>query len=168
MNQSLLISSTPFLSARKPSPPVGRKVLSRNDKGAANDSFPSHAFFPKRVSYHLLPPSLQLFLFPHWDTFQRLPIPQCPKLTLHHLIPLKRLQNQQKVHIFAIPLFQGSQQYFHHTTPDIRNKPLTNNPTRQSSVVTKLFLSTTRFIIAIPASKNPLVLPVYPFQPVLQ
>ena len=42
MNQSLTISScTPFLSARKRSPPVGGKVISRNDKGAANDSFPS-------------------------------------------------------------------------------------------------------------------------------
>lgn len=167
MNQSLLMSSsTTFLSARKPSPPVGGKVISRNDKGATNDSFPSHAFFPKRV-YHLLPPSLQLFVFAHRDTFQRLPIPQCPKLTFQHLIPLKRLQNQQKVHIFVIPLFQGSQQYFHHTTPDIRNKPLTNNPTPQSSQQLQNSFHY-RFIIPIPASKNPLVLPVYPFQPVLQ
>ena len=74
MNQSLLISSsTPFLSARKPSPPVGGKVLSRNDKGAANDSFPSHAFFPKS---QLSPPPTLPPAFP-------LPSPRYPSETTY-------------------------------------------------------------------------------------
>lgn len=97
MNQSLLMSSsTPFLSARKPSPPVGGKVISRNDKRATNDSFPSHAFFPKRVSYHLLPPPSSLPLFLYRMPFRDYLYPSVPKINISTSHPFKTVTKPTK------------------------------------------------------------------------